>query len=192
MTYIFVVLVTNVIIIAVNAALGVSLYDSSKASVLGTSFVIFFDALTAFCIRRLPEKFFDARHTSFAAGKRECALYRKTGIKQWKKYVPELGVFTGFHKDKLESTTDTAYLARFILESNYGVAIHYSNALCGLFVPLLPFCRSATVWVPLFAVNFVLSIMPAALLRCNLMSIIKLYSRSIMKGDLYEKNKVER
>lgn len=189
MTYILVIAAANVLIIAANTVLGTSFLMSAVSSVSGTAFVAALDGLTAFLIRRLPESRFDASRKNFAAGRRECDLYRKIGIKKWKKHIPELGVFTGFHKDRLESTTDSGYLARFILESNYGVAIHVSNALCGFIVPLLPICRAPSVWIPVFAVNFVLSLMPAALLRYNLPSLLKLYARSIMKGDIYDENK---
>ncbi|MGN1048638.1 MAG: hypothetical protein ACI4QZ_08530 [Eubacteriales bacterium] len=182
MIYVCIIAAANILITTGNTAfLSVAPISALVSSVLGTLFVITLDGVTAFLIRCLPAELFSPSKTLYSAGARERDLYRAIGIKRWKKYIPELGMFTGFHKDKLKSTTDREYLERFILESNYGVAIHLANALCGLGVPILPSCRAPSVWVPIFAVNFVLSLMPAALLRYNTASLIKLYERCILR-----------
>ena len=124
------------------------------------------DGASAFVIRRLtPARWYEGGHKIFHVSKLERSFYNKIKIKAWKDRIPELGGFTGLHKDHLESARDAEYLRRFILEANYGVVIHIANALLGAFVAFLPFCRLPTVWIPIFAVNFILSILPVAVLR---------------------------
>ena len=79
----------------------------------------------------------------------------------------------------LESCSDTAYLHRFITEANFGVAVHVSNAVLGFLIAFIPLCSSPTIWVPVFAVNFVLSLMPIAVLRYTSYTLLRLYNRSL-------------
>lgn len=140
------------------------------------------DGTSAFVIRRLtPARWYESGRRIFKVSKREKNLYNKINIKAWKDRIPELGGFTGLHKDRLESTCDAEYLRRFILESNYGVIIHVANALLGAAVAFLPFCRSPMVWVPIFAVNFILSILPVAVLRYTVYYLERILLRAERK-----------
>ena len=149
------------------------------ATALGALAVFLIDAISALIIRRLtPKKLYLPSKKIFKVSKRERNFYRAIKIKAWKDHVPELGGFTSFHKDKLESNSDAEYLERFIIEANYGVVIHLANALLGFLILFIPFCSSPTIWIPIFAVNFVLSILPVFILRYTLYSLQNLYSRA--------------
>jgi len=150
-------------------------------SVAGVIAVIAVDGILAFFIRKLPEKWFSPESRVFTVSKKEGRFYRKLKINSWKKKVPELGCFTGFHKDKLQSTSDKEYLARFLLESNYGVAIHVANALFGFLIMFFPFSSSPGIYIPIAAVNAVLSILPVAILRSNTPALLLLYNRKTTK-----------
>lgn len=178
MYYTATIAAANVIIILVNTLCAGKLWQTALFSVLGTVSVIAFDGITAFLIRRLPEKWFAPEKNAFKVFRFEKRLYSGLKVKRLASFVPELGGFTNFHKDKLESATDGDYLFRFLLESNYGVAIHIVNAVGGFVIGLLPFCGGAGIWLPVACVNFVLSMLPVFILRNNTPSLLFLYKRA--------------
>lgn len=147
------------------------------ASLIATAEVIALDGAGAFFIRRLPESYFGTDSVlPMLPGEKK--LYRKLGVKKWSRYVPELGLFTGFSKRDFKTRDDPEYLERFILESNYGVAIHFANAVFGYFILILPFGSEFSVGIPVAIVNFFLSLAPSAILRNNLKTLTKLYKRT--------------
>ena len=146
---------------------------------IGVAAVIAIDGVMAFVTRRMPERWFLPEAKLFDVGKREKNFYRKTRINTWKKHVPEWGCFTGFHKDKMRDPNDSAYLARFLLESNYGVAGHVAGALFGYLLMLIPPLYPLTVALPVAAVNMILSLLPTMVLRFNTPGLRKLYRRSL-------------
>ena len=191
MFYIAVILLSVLVIILANAAArGLfgdlrSLLFLSLSVIGGTVAVIAVDGAGAFIIRRLiPEHLFAPDCPAFAVGAKEQKLYRRLKINTWKDKVPELGVFTGFNKSRFESSTDVDYLGRFLVESNYGVVIHLENAIFGWLILFIPFCRMPSIWLPIAAVNFVLSLLPVAVLRYNTRPLRFLYSRSIKKSEV--------
>ena len=115
--------------------------------------------------------------------KKEKNFYSKLKIKAWKDMVPELGGFTSFHKNKLESESDLVYLERFIIEANYGVVIHIANAILGALIVFIPFCNSPSVYIPVIAVNLILSTLPVFILRYTSYTLLRLYNRSIRKSQ---------
>ncbi len=151
----------------------------SLSVMIGTVAVIAEDGISALIIRRLtPESWYHPKRRFFKVTKRERNFYNKIKIKKWKDLVPELGLFTGFSKSKVKSTGETEYLERFLIESNYGMVIHTANAFLGFVIMFLPWCSSVSVWLPIFIVNFVLSIMPVAVLRYTAYTLLRLYKRS--------------
>lgn len=148
---------------------------------LGVVAVIAVDGLVAFIARRLPEKLCAPEAKLFTVPKWEHKLYRKTKINTWKKYVPELGCFTGFHKDKMRDPTSSAYIGRFLLESNYGVLGHVAGALLGFLIMLIPFLPTFSVALPIAIVNFVLSMLPTFILRYNTPALRKIYRRNLTR-----------
>jgi len=183
MFYVFAIILADLLIITGNClfhgAFSLELLAANTLAVLGgTLAVIAIDALGAALIRRLPEKHFSPERRVFYARGRERALYRSVGVKSWSRYVPELGVFTGFHKDRLQSSSDETYLRRFLTEANYGVVIHAVNALSGVVIFFIPIINrvGTALWVVL--VNAMLSLAPAIILRYNNALLLKLWQRA--------------
>lgn len=196
MLYLTVIIAANILIILLNALFSLPLelkdvLQIALSSVIGTASVIAVDGLVALFIRRaLPEKLFCVKENTFNVGQKERGFYRKIKVNRWKDKVPELGGFTGFHKDKIKSAGDAAYLARFVLEANYGVVIHLANALLGFVIAFIPFCGRFSIWFPIFVVNFVLSMMPVAVLRNNTPSLKYLYFKAKKDDAVKAENNV--
>ncbi len=183
MFYIITILVSACLIIAANVAFfpfSWELLGSFSLSVaIGVAAVIAVDGIFALVIRRLtPTSWYHPKNELFTVSKSERELYHRLKIKKWKDLVPELGLFTGFSKSEVKDTGDSAYLERFLIESNYGMVIHTANALFGFLIMFIPRCSSPSVWIPIFAVNFVLSLMPVAVLRYTGYTLLRLYKRS--------------
>lgn len=150
----------------------------SLSVALGVVAVIAADGIGALILRRLtPAAWYAPHRALFRVSRREYRFYRTVRVHRWKGLVPELGLFTGFSKSDLASTDDPAYLHRFLTENNYGAVIHLQNALCGFVICFLPPCSSPAVWIPIAAVNFVLSLLPVAVLRYTSHSLLHLYER---------------
>ena len=187
MFYLIVVFISMALIIGGNCLFAAeftlaTLGESALAVVIATAAIFAEDAISALAIRHLtPEKWYLPERKIFKVSKSERNFYNKLKIKAWKDYVPELGCFTSFHKDKLESRSNGDYLKRFLIESNYGVVIHLANALLGFVILFIPFCSSPAIWIPVFAVNFILSLLPVFILRHTSYTLLRLYRRSIHK-----------
>lgn len=183
MLYLIIIAVSVVLITAANLllTLPITLADlgcTAFSVILGAVAIFAIDGILALAIRRLtPKRWYAPTVRLFRVNKRERNFYRAIKIKSWKDKVPELGGFTDFHKNKLESNSDGAYLERFIIEANYGVVIHLANAVLGFLIMFIPFCAAPTVWMPIFAVNFLLSLLPVAVLRYTLYTLFNLYDR---------------
>ena len=150
---------------------------------LGVVAVIAVDGVLAFVARRMPERWFSPEAKLFTVGEREKKLYKKMGIESWKKYIPELGCFTGFHKDKMRDPRKSEYVARFLLESNYGVLGHVLGAFLGFLIMLLPFLNPLSMALPIAIVNFVLSTLPTMILRYNTPALRRLYRRNLEREE---------
>ncbi len=184
MFYIITILVSALLIVIGNLAfLGFSreLFGSlSLSAAIGVVAVIAEDGISALLIRRLtPMSWYHPKRAFFNVSKRERNFYNSIKIKKWKDLVPELGLFTGFSKSEVKNTSDSRYLERFLIESNYGVIIHTANALLGFVIMFLPWCSLPSVWIPIFAVNFILSLMPVAILRHTSYTLQRLYKRAV-------------
>lgn len=178
MFYIAVITGANLIIALKNALLFKDSFTCSLCiSITATVFLIAIDGLSALLIRLMPESWFSPDVALFSVGQKERSFYKKIGVKHWKHLVPELGLFTGFHKDKLQSTNNPHYLKRFILESNYGVIIHLANGILGFIILLFPFLGGISIALPSAFVNLILSIMPIIILRFNTPILMRLYKK---------------
>lgn len=157
---------------------------NSIYTVTGVVAIIAWDGLFAFLIRRaLPKSWFMHGRRAFEVSKGERDFYNKIKIKSWKDKVPELGGFTGFHKNEFKSSQSAEYLGRFIMESNFGVIIHLENAIFGFAICFIPWCSSPSIWIPIFAVNFVLSMLPVFILRYTLYTLNRLYKKQSQKSE---------
>ena len=183
--YTLIISIATVIIILANFFVAGSLDLNnllwlSIDTVTGVIAVIAWDGLMAFIIRRaLPMSWFFPGKKIFQVSKKEKKFYQSIKIKLWKDKIPELGGFTSFHKNELSSSNDVEYLKRFIIESNYGVIIHIENALLGFLIFLIPMCSTPSIWIPIFAVNFVLSMLPVFVLRYVTHTLNRLYEKQI-------------
>lgn len=193
MFYLIIIFISVILIsLGVFAADGVfTLLAFAKilgATALGAFAAFAIDGIFAFIARRLPEKWFSPEAKIFTVSAGERKLYRKLKINSWKKYIPELGCFTGFHKDKLRDRNSSQYVGRFLLESNYGVLGHVLGAFLGFGVMLLPFLRPLPMGLPIAIVNFVLSMLPTMILRYNTPSLRKVYQMNLAREQKEEKN----
>ena len=181
MFYLAVIAIAILFIAAIHLTLFSSFLEALACTVFATVAVVLVDGVTAFLVRRMPERWFAPESARFRVSEKERRFYRKLTIKAWKDKVPELGCFTGFHKNKLENAHDSEYLARFLLESNYGVVIHLVNAIAGFLIVLIPEV-GLSIGLPVAFVNFVLSMMPVAILRYHTAPLRRLYIKSLAKG----------
>ena len=187
--YILVISIATVIIILSNlfASGNLDLNNLlwlSIDTVTGVIAIIAWDGLMAFLIRRLlPMSWFSPGKKVFQVSKNERKFYISLKIKAWKDKIPELGGFTSFHKNELTSSNDIEYLKRFIIESNYGVIIHIENALLGFLIFLIPLCSKPSIWIPIFAVNFVLSMLPVFVLRYVTYTLNRLYKKQLVNKN---------
>lgn len=182
MLYLTIIIGGAIIIAVANTLVSFSpslLLTNLLAVTVGVIAIIAQDGITALIIRRLtPKSWYLPHRRFFKVSSRERKFYTKIKIKKWKDSVPELGLFTGFSKSEIKEADDAEYLGRFLVESNYGVIIHIANAVFGFVIAFIPICSAPSIWIPIFAVNFVLSILPVLILRYTSHTLSKLYQRS--------------
>jgi len=182
MLYLTVILLSSALIILFNTIHDPSvnlLLTNALNVIIGVVSIIAIDGIGALIIRRLfTSRLFSPNRKAFLVSKKEHLFYNKLGIKQWKEKVPQLGIFTGFDKGHIKSTSDKDYLYRFLLEANFGVIIHLFNAATGFVIAFIPQCSAPSIWIPIFVINLILSIIPVAILRYNTYVLFRLYERS--------------
>ncbi|MBQ7236820.1 MAG: hypothetical protein IJX03_06690 [Clostridia bacterium] len=147
------------------------------AVIFYTVLEIALNGLFAFIIRRfLPKKWFGVDKLCFVAKSRERNFYDKIKIKKWKDKVLELGCFTNFHKNKIAAPNDNEYVKRYILEANYGVAIHAFLLIASfLIVVVYPSKFQLFFTLPVALVSVFLNLLPLFILRYNLPKLHALY-----------------
>lgn len=181
MIYVGLILIASTIIGVANGLFAFSAYDENVGRIvfcISVSVVaaILIDAFFATIIRWvLPKKWFARERRWFSAGKKECRFYEKLGVKKWKDKVIELGVFTGFRKNKIADPTNNEYIARYIVEANYGVVVHIACIFCGYLVCFIFPEHRYTIGIPVGFVNMVLNFLPFMILRYNLPKLHTLY-----------------
>lgn len=138
--------------------------------------VIAIDGVFATLVRWcLPKKWFSAEKGFFAAGRKECRFYEKMGIKRWKDKVLELGVFTSFSKSKIADPNNNEYVARYIMEANYGIGVHFACSLFGFAVCLIFPQFWYFIGIPVGVVNMFYNNLSLHILRYNLPKLHALY-----------------
>ena len=160
-----------------------------------TVIAILLDALVALIIRKMPEKYFQKDKGIFRTTEKEMKFYNFIKVQKWKDYVPELGSFTGFHKNKVANPFDNEYIARFILEARYGIAIHFYSVPVSFLLILLDwkmYIGQSNIWLtialPVAIINAILIVLPAFVLKHNLPRLLRIYNNNI---DL-QRRKAER
>ncbi len=186
MLYLIIIFVSSLFIILANSISSFTpslLLENTVSVLVGVSATVAIDGLSALIIRRLfPASWFAPDKSLFRVSKKEHLFYNKFAIKRWKDKVPQLGFFTGFDKGHIKSMSDSEYLARFLLEANYGVLIHLANAALGFLILFIPICSPVLIWIPIFTVNFILSLLPFTILRYNTYILYRLYRRSTVRS----------
>ena len=188
--YSIIILVSAVAIITLNSFFNPLYHDKWWLYIIFTValiiIVILIDALVALIIRKMPEKYFQKDKGIFKTGERELKFYTFLRVQKWKDYVPELGSFTGFHKNKVTNPFDNEYIARFILEARYGIAIHFYSVPTSFLILLLDwkmYSGQSNIWLticlPIAIINAILIVLPAFILKVNLPRLLRIYNNNI-------------
>lgn len=146
------------------------------AVVISVVAVVVVDLIFAGIVRwLLPRKWFSHEKKRFSAGKRECRFYEKIGIKKWKDKIPELGKLTNFRKNKITDPTNNEYIARYIMEANFGIGVHLSGIITGFSIILIYPAYWMCFGLPVAIVNVVYNCLSLFILRYNLPKLHTLY-----------------
>lgn len=147
--------------------------------------VFIIDAIIAFVIRRLPEKWFDYKYKAFKIFKWERKFYEAIKIKKWKDKIPELGQLTNFKKNKVREPKNSEYLLRYLMECVYGETIHFLSIILGFLMLLInPKC-CLYFGLPIAIANGIISYLSFAILRYNRPKLTILYNRSVKSNERY-------
>ena len=157
------------VISAVNAILGVvPWYYAVIATVFCTALQFALDGLIAIIINKMPDGWFGVDNALYRVSDRERVLYKKLKVRCWKDKVWELGGLGGFSKKALREPNNPAYIEKFIIECNKGVATHRLSYPIGFLAMLaLPGVCSLTIALPVAVVNVFLNVLPTLALRYN-------------------------
>ena len=157
------------VISAVNAILGIAPWHYAViATVFCTALQFALDGLIAIVINKMPDGWFGVDNALYRVSDRERVLYKKLKVRCWKDKVWELGGLGGFSKKELKEPNSSAYIEKFIVECNKGVATHRLSYPIGFLAMLtLPDVCSLTIALPVAVVNLFLNILPTLALRYN-------------------------
>lgn len=192
--YAVIIGITLVITFLLNLLVAMPIFDLTFLQILlrtGLSVIVVFaiDAVLAYVIRRLPNKWFNFRFKHFRVFKFEKKYYEKIGIKKWKDKIPELGQFTNFSKNKVEDPTNNEYIERFLLEICYGEVIHFTSIFFGfliIFMYDLRYCLY--MGIPVAIANGIINYLSFAILRYNRPKLMTIHERN---RRLEERKKVK-
>lgn len=171
-------------------------FEPFKWAIIITFFVLFIDGLVAFFVRKiLPLRYFNIDKKYFSATNKEAFFYEKLGIKKWKDKVLELGFLAGFSKKSILRPKDNEYLKRYIIEANYGIAVHFYSIILGFLVVFLtPKIYKISIGISVALINSFYNYLSVAILRYNLVKLRKLYELNERKAkrkiDLQDAEKV--
>lgn len=182
--YAVIIGITLVVTFLLNLLVAMPIFDLTLLQVLirtGLSVIVVFaiDAVLAFLIRRLPNKWFNFRFKLFRVFKFEKKYYEKIQIKKWKDKIPELGQFTNFSKSKVEDPTNNEYIERFLLEICYGEVIHFTSIFFGfliIFMYDLRYCLY--MGIPVAIANGIINYLSFAILRYNRPKLMTIHERN--------------
>ena len=147
--------------------------------------VFIIDAIIAFVIIRLPEKWFDYKYKAFKIFKWERKFYEAIKIKKWKDKIPELGQLTNFKKNKVREPKNSEYLLRYLMECVYGETIHFLSIILGFLILLINTKCCLYFGLPIAIANGIISYLSFAILRYNRPKLTILYNRSVKSNERY-------
>ena len=179
-------------IIATLVTLG---YKADFLSVLGYTAlavvaVIIVDIIISTIARLLPKKCANHEKKAYIVSAKEKKFYEKLKIRKWKDYVPEIGHFTGFRKNKIADPKSVEYLDRFLLEICYGEIGHFFSLFFG-FAILLMYPLTETwfaISIPVAIVNVLLNLPSLFILRYNSYKLKILRKSTAKKQSRENKN----
>lgn len=145
--------------------------------------VFIIDAIIAFVIRHLPEKWFDYKYKVFKIFKWERKFYEAIKIKKWKDKIPELGQLTNFKKNKVREPKNSEYLLRYLMECVYGETIHFLSIILGFLILLINPKDCLYFGLPIAIANGIISYLSFAILRYNRPKLTILYNRSVKLNE---------
>lgn len=186
--YLSVIGVAVATISTVNAILGVAPWHYAViATVFCTALQFALDGLIAIVINKMPDGWFGVDNALYRVSDRERVLYKKLKVRCWKDKVWELGGLGGFSKKALREPNNPAYIEKFIIECNKGVATHRLSYPIGFLAMLtLPGVCSLTIALPVAVVNLFLNVLPTLALRYNtpmLQLMLKRLKRNEMRAS---------
>ena len=154
--------------------------------------MVLVDGAVATVSRLLPKCCANHESKIYVVTKEEKKFYEKIKIRQWKEYVPEMGHFTGFRKNKLVDPKSLEYVERFLLESCYGEIGHFFSCILG-FVVLL-FYPVAEIWlavsIPVAIINIFMNLPSLFILRYNSYKL-RVLRNSLVKKQTRAKQQAE-
>ena len=188
--YSIIIAISTIIVVTLNILLNPLYQDKPWLYLVFTValivIVVLIDAIVAFVIRKMPERWFKQDKGIFKTRKAELKFYQFLKVQKWKNHIPELGSFTGFHKNKVISPFDNDYISRFILEARYGVAIHYFSVPASFLIILLDwkmYSGTSNIWLtialPVAVINAILIVLPAFILKYNLPRLQRIYQNNV-------------
>ena len=179
--------------VAVIAGVIAPIYDVNYLYAFGFAalaavIVIIVDALVATVCRLLPKKCANHEKKFFTTSAKEKKFYEKLKIRKWKDFVPEIGQFTGFRKNKLVDPNSVEYLDRFLLEICYGELGHLLSLPLGFLILL--FFPMTKIWfavsIPVAIVNIFMNLPSLFILRYNSYKL-EVLRKSILKKEARKK-----
>lgn len=132
----------------------------------------------------VPRSAWDCERSYFKIREKERGLYNRLKVRAWKDRIPEMGKAGGFKKQKIESL-EPAYLQKFLQETCYAEAMHFTAGAAGFTVLLFPRAEIFLIALPLAIVNFALHALPCIVqrfTRCRLYRVYVVKSRAAAKA----------
>lgn len=132
--------------------------------------------------RLLPKGFFNPHRHRFRTYKFESNLYRKLGVKSWKRFVPDFGKLSGLEKNNFTQPNNPEYLEKFLTENCIAECLHFWSLISGLSIFLiLPSRYAISIGVIIFYTNAILHILPIFIQRYIRPKMLKIYDRLVEK-----------
>ena len=182
------------ICVAIISTIVTLIYEANFLAVLGYTalavvVVIAVDAIVSTIARLLPKKCAQHDKKVYTVSAKEKKFYEKLKIRKWKDFVPEIGHFTGFRKNKIADPKSVEYLDRFLLEVCYGEIGHFFSLFLG-FLILLMFPLTNMWWavsIPVAIINIFLNLPSLFILRYNSYKLVILRKSNLKKQVREEK-----
>ncbi len=182
MLYLLIICICSFIIILLNSVffssnLSLNFLQITLLTIVCVIVQIILDSILALIGRRcFPNKWFGVDNKKFCAKPKERRFYEKIGIKKWKDKILELGALSGFRKNKIKEPKNNEYIAKYILEANYGVLVHVLVIVFGFSLAFIfPRKYFLSFCLPVSIVNAVLNLLPLFVLKYNLPKLFIIY-----------------